>query len=119
MIADTTIFGLSLAEIAVAVAVAGLAIEKLLDHIGWSRSSKTLRRENEDLVRRNTELEPLVGKVQHLESQVEALTNQVGELQKRDQAAVLAAIETHERNAGARAEAVLGKLGEIRDALNR
>lgn len=112
---------LGIVELAIAFAALAYVVERVLDATGWSRSSRTLRVENEDLVRRNKELDYEVGtlRVAHdgLDVEVKALRLQVAELQKRDQAAVLSAIETHERAAGTRHERMVGVLTEIRDAV--
>lgn len=92
--------GLSLGDVALLLAVLAYAIKESLDALGWSRSSKILRRENTDLIRRNDELEAAVGRLDgELDTQraaMKALEEQVSELKKRDQGAVLAALErTH------------------------
>lgn len=95
--------GLSLTDVLLILGVAAVLLDRLAEGRGWSKSSKRLREENADLVRYNDELE---GKVARLEQhdrekdkQIAVLEKQVAELQSRDQAAVLAAIETHEANA--------------------
>lgn len=112
---------LGIVEIGFLLAAAAYVIERVVDTTGVSRSSRTLRRENEDLVRRNKELDDEVSRlsdeVARLREEISVLTPQVAELQKRDQAAVLTAISDHERAAGLRHEKTLGVLVEIRDAV--
>jgi hypothetical protein len=107
---------LSVTDIVLIAGVAGYLVDRTIDARGWSRSSRTLRRENEDLVRRNGELEQTVGR---LEAKVAALEVQVGELQQRDQAAVLRALEQHEVHANQRHHKTIGVLTDIRDALTK
>lgn len=105
---------LSLADLVILVAVLGFAADRIADWKGWSRSSKTLRRENEDLVRRNGELEQTVSR--H-EAEIRRLESKVGELERTNQAAVLTKLEEHERNAGVRNDRTLSVLTEILDTL--
>lgn len=116
-----TLGDLGVTELAIIFAALAYVTREVLDATGWSRSSRTLRVENEDLVRRNKELDVEVGRmsVAHdaLEVEVKALRVQVADLQQRDQAAVLVAIEKHEAAAGTRHERMIGVLGEIRDAV--
>lgn len=103
MTAATTIHGLAVTDLLILVGVLGYLTDRLLDAKGWSRSSKTLRRENEDLVRRNGELEQTVSR--HEETiavqgrQLELLEEKVRELEQRDQRAVLDALGRHEQSA--------------------
>ncbi|MEK9809928.1 MAG: hypothetical protein VW362_05740 [Candidatus Nanopelagicales bacterium] len=106
--------GLTLTDIVLILGFAAVILDRVADSRGWSRSSKTLRRENEDLVRRNTELEQTVAR--H-EDKIRTLEQKVVELEKRDQAAVLRAIEQHETKADARHAKTLDVLVEIRDTL--
>lgn len=112
---------LGVTEIAIVFAALAYVAQITLDATGRSRSSRMLRVENEDLIRRNTELEGKIAglntRVAELMTEVSALRVQVGELSQRDQAAVLAAIEHHEAAAGARHERMVGVLTEIRDAV--
>lgn len=108
---------------ALAIVFAGLAyvIREALDLLGWSRSSKTLRQENEDLTRRDAEREQTIrdlrDEMSKLEAEVVSLRAQVAELAKRDQSAVLAALAEHESTANRRADEVVHLLTEIRDGL--
>lgn len=88
--------GFSFTDIAVLLAAMAYGVDRALDSLGWSRSSRTLRRENVDLTRRNAELDETVSR---LSDELEAarktlalLDEKVRELEKRDQAAVLAAL---------------------------
>jgi response regulator RpfG family c-di-GMP phosphodiesterase len=103
------------------IAIAALAfgataygVERALDLIGRSPSSKRLREENVDLIRRNEEL---TGTVQRLEVRVDELRGEVDELRKTSQAAVLRAIEQHERNAGERHERTVAVMERIAESL--
>jgi len=111
----------ALVELAVLFAALGYVVQLILDALGISRSSRTLRRENEDLVRRNKELDDAVlrlkSEVSRLETELAGLRSQVSDLSQRDQTAVLRSIEEHERAAGTRHERMLGVLTEIRDAV--
>lgn len=118
-------------DIALLLVVGGMlayVVDRVLDARGWSRSSRTLRTENQDLVRRNTELEQTVARhtttIAENDKRISDLEKQVAELQSRDQQAVLIAIERHESNAAVRhAESAtrhveaLAIWGEIRDNL--
>lgn len=120
--AAVTFFGeVGVAEIALTLAAIAYATHLVLDALGISRTSKTLRVENEDLVRRNKELEETVGRLEDQQAKTQAeldvLVPQVAELQQRDQRAVLTAIADHERAAGVRHERAIGVLTEIRDAV--
>lgn len=108
MILDTVSF----TDVAILVAGAAYAVDRGLDALGWSRSSRTLRRENVDLTRRNAALDETVARLSdELGSAQRALTaleDKVRELEKRDQAAVLAALAEQK-----------ALLGEILHALQR
>jgi uncharacterized protein YlxW (UPF0749 family) len=114
MTASTLPHSFTITDLIILAGVAGYLVDRTVDARGWSRSSKTLRRENEDLVRRNGELE---ANVTRLEVKVATLETQVADLQQRDQAAVLRALEIHESQANIRHEKTLGVLSDIRDAL--
>lgn len=103
------------------IAIAGVAfgavaygVRETLDLVGRSPSSKRLREENVDLIRRNEEL---TGTVERLEQRVDELRGEVDELRKTNQVAVLRAIEQHERNAGDRNEKTLAMLERIATTL--
>lgn len=108
-----SLFGVSLAEWGF-LAVAGIFA---LDVLGFSRSARTVRQENHDLVGRNKTLEQenhhLEREVAALRSEVAALKAQVEELQKRDQEAVLRQLEKHEERAQKRHDAELIVLQEL------
>lgn len=112
----------------IAIGVAAIIADRVLDALGLSRSSKALRRENEDLGRYNAELERTVErleqKVTEQAQDIAMLRGKVDELAQRDQAAVLLAIRVHEENAERRHQRgeirhteSLDALREIRDAL--
>lgn len=104
----------SLSDLVIIALFVGVALDRLADGRGWSRSSKTLRRENEDLVRRNGELEQTVDR--H-EEKIVRLEAQVAELERTNQAAVLVEIKLHETNAAVRFERMFEVQAEIRDHL--
>jgi uncharacterized protein YlxW (UPF0749 family) len=104
----------SLTDVVILLGFAAVILDRVADARGWSRSSKVLRRENEDLVRINAELDKTVTELQ---AKVVVLEAKVSELQVRDQAAVLAALERHETNANARHLNYLDVLTDIRDNL--
>lgn len=106
--------GLSVTDIVLLLGFLAVILDRVADSRGWSRSSKTLRRENEDLVRRNGELEQTVAR--H-EDKIRVLEAKVVELEKRDQTAVLRALETHEVRADTRHARTLEVLTDIRDTL--
>lgn len=106
--------GVSLTDLLLILGLAGIALDRLSDTRGWSRSSKTLRRENEDLVRRNGELEQTVAR--H-EAELARLKAQVADLERTNQAAVLTEIRKHEVNAADRHTRSLEVLTDIRDTL--
>lgn len=110
MIAAATFMGASISEVMMILAIAGFALERFADARGWSRSSKSLRRENEDLARRNSELEDTVKR--HEESIV-ILKTKVQELERQSQAAVLERLVDVERLADARHAESLAVLQKI------
>lgn len=117
-----TFFGqFGVAEIALTLGALAYVTHLVLDTLGISRTSKTLRVENEDLVRRNKELEEIVrrfgDKSAAQDGEIAVLVERVGELSARDQAAVLTLLSEHENAAGIRHERMLGVLTEIRDVL--
>jgi hypothetical protein len=112
---------LGLTEIAIVLVAIGYVTHLVLDALGISRTSKTLRQENEDLVRRNRELEEvgrrMEAEVVRLKGELDLLVPQIVELTARDQGAVLRSLDDHERQANIRHEALFGVLVEIRDTL--
>lgn len=100
---------LGLTDVVILASVAGYVVERFVDSRGWSRSSKTLRRENEDLVRRNDELEQTVDRheetIGEQRTRLDLLTEKVRDLERHDLASVLRAIEQHETSAERRASA--------------
>lgn len=108
--------GLTITDVVILLGFCAVILDRVADARGWSRSSKALRRENEDLLRINAELEKTVALLQ---AKVAALDLKVVDLEKRDQAAVLAAIEHHEKAAGMRHQAFLDVLTDIRDNLKK
>ena len=121
MIAGHGFVHVGIVELAILFAAIGYVVQLVLDAVGISRSSRTLRAENEDLVRRSKELDDAVlrlkTEVARLESELVGLRTQVLDLSQRDQAAVLRSIEEHERSAGVRHERMVSVLTEIRDAV--
>lgn len=123
MIAATA-FGLDVAE----WALVGLALIFVLDTAGISRSGRTARRQNTDLRERNTmleqenqrvdsELAARDARIAQLDLRITELETELTDVKRRDQGAVLVAIEAHEVNAGRRNERMVDVLTEIRDAV--
>ena len=96
----------SLTDIILLAGIVGVAIVKLGEARGWTRSSQILRRENEDLARRNDHLEANDierGKnIDLLTQKVLTLETQIGEMKQRDMAAVLQRLQTVEDKADER-----------------
>lgn len=119
---------LSFTDIALILAAVAYLADRVMESRGWNRSSKMLRRENEDLTRRNEGLEMAVAR---LEEQVAAqaakvhlLKETVRDLQARDQKAVLSNLEMVAAVASERHESyvayqvqTVNLLVEIRDRL--
>lgn len=110
MIASLDFHGLSLTDMVVLAGFLALGLREIADFRGWSRSSRTLRVENTDLLRRNAELE---GTVSRHEAQIADLDGQVKDLRSRDQAAVLTELKRHEDGAEGRNDKVIGVLDQI------
>jgi Mg2+ and Co2+ transporter CorA len=112
---------LSVTDIVLLLGIIGVFVDRVADARGWSRSSKTLRRENTDLLRRNGELEATIVRheteISGNKDEIARLAAQVDLLKSRDQEAVLAALERHEVSAERRTTVTGGLLTEIRDAL--
>lgn len=90
------IAGVDVVTVGAALAAIAYVVDRVMDARGWSRSSKNLRRENEDLVRRNTELEETV---ERHESEIARMRAQIGELEKTNLASAIAEIRGHETSA--------------------
>lgn len=105
---------LTLTDIVIVAGILGYIVVRGTEALGWSRSSGALRRENEDLLRRNTDLEQTV---ERHEREIVRLSALVDDLQKRDQAAVLEQLRAHEANAEKRHARSVAVLTEIRDRL--
>lgn len=121
-------FGYSLAELAVIAAALVFFSDRILDRMGWNKSSTLLRTENQDLIRINTELtthnadletqqKENTVRISELTSEIAVLREQVSELKKRDQEAVLEALRNHEVAAERRSDAHVTVLKQIRDSL--
>lgn len=124
ILAEVTAFGLTLFEWGV---LAGLALGAA-EVLGVSRSGRTARKENVDLRDRNATLEQEAkrmdaelasrdARIARLELRTAELESELSEVKRRDQGAVLTAIEGHEAHAGERHERMIGVLAEIRDAV--
>lgn len=111
-----TLHQMSFTDVLIIAGLLGYLLDRLADSRGWSRSSKTLRLENEDLVRRNSELEQTVSR--H-ESLIASLQQQVSDLKRSDQAAVLVALKDHEVGAVERAKKTHELQAETNTALDR
>lgn len=101
--------GLTLSDAIILAAVFGAGLKVLADYRGWTRSPALVRQENADLRERNATLEADVKRLDAADrekaAQIAALEARIEELQKRDQAAVLAAISKHDES--------MVKLGEM------
>ena len=113
--------GLGLTDILIVAGILSWLVYSFVDARGLSRSSKTLRRENEDLVRRNQELEQTVGRhettIEQQGRQISQLELEVRDLKRTDQGAVLAALRMHETAAADARRINADLLGQIRDIL--
>ena len=111
---------IGITDIVLAAGVLGYLVDRVIDSRGWSRSSKTLRRENEDLVRRNGELEQTVERheetIADQKTRLDMLEGKVRDLERNDLAAVLRAIEAHESSAERRAVAAVARIQADREA---
>lgn len=117
---------ISLTDLLIMVGILGVIVDRLADARGWSRSSRRLREENSDLLRRNAELEDTVKRHQ---SEIDRLKAHVAELEKTNVAAVSAQMAAHEKAASerdsrraqedaSRHDSLIGVLTEIRDGLD-
>lgn len=106
--------GVSLTDAIIVLGIVGIILDRVADARGWSRSSKRLREENTDLLRQRDEDRE---KIKRHESTITQLEARVAELEKTNQAAVLASIEKHEAAAGTRHDRTIAVLTEIRDTL--
>lgn len=99
------------------VAIAGAIAKVIMDERGLTRSSKLLRAENADLLRRNGELEATVARherriqdqeimISEQAANIVVLNERVRDLGERDQAAVLTALLNHESKAQGRYEKI-------------
>lgn len=104
----------SLSDLVIIAFFVGVVLDRVADVRGWSRSSKALRTENSDLIRRNGELQQDV--LRH-EDEILRLKTQVADLERTNQAAVLTEIKLHETNAAVRFERMFEVQSEIRDNL--
>ena len=117
MIATTELYGLSLTELVIAVGILGYLLRELADFRGWSRSSRLLRTENEDLARRNKDLEETVARHEITltanDVSIALLEQSIRDLEKRDQAAVLDQLKVVEEKADSRHLETIGVLAQI------
>lgn len=94
---------IGIAEAILVVGVVGVAIREVADLRGWTRSSRLLRRENEDLVRVNEQYALKINEngvtITKQGEMIKVLEGRVEELSKRDQEAVLRVLKEHEANA--------------------
>jgi hypothetical protein len=107
---------LTLTDVIIIAGILAYVADRIIDSRGWSRSSKTLRLENGDLIRRNDELERDVDRhektIADQGAKILRLEDQVRSLEKLDQSAVLQALKDHEVGAMERAEETHRLLGE-------
>lgn len=115
--------GADLTNVILVLGVVGVAIKSIGEGRGWFRSAASLRVENTDLIRRNSELEATVARHEATIAanvlSIQDLTSQVKLLEKLDQSAVLAALKDHELGAETRAKRTHDLQAESTDILNR
>ena len=104
----------SVTDVILVLGILGVALQKIGEARGWTRSSQILRRENEDLLRRNDHLEAndieRGRQVDELTQKVLMLETQIGELKQRDMAAVLLRLQNVEDKADERHHETIGVL---------
>ena len=102
--------------------IVGITVKTVMEGKGWTRSSKLLRDENQDLISRNNTLEQdrsdRIAQEVLLNARIETLEAKVRDLESRDQAAVLAALRAHEVGAEKRADETHRLLGVIAENLS-
>lgn len=119
---------LSLTDLLLITGAAIYVADRVVDIRGWSKSSKTLRRENEVLRDTNDALEETVrrheAEIERQRGVIDVLSGKVAELEKLSQQAVLDALRGHEQSAarrhaenGDRHAEALAVMVDIRDAL--
>ena len=102
-----------LTDVLIIAGIVGVAVKTILEERGLTRTSKLLRAENTDLLRRNGELESSIDRferrireqdilISEQAANIVVLNEKVAELAKRDQEAVLRQLEHHEEKAEAR-----------------
>ncbi len=120
-VADIDVHGLGLTDLIILVGIVIVAIREVADFRGWSRSSKILRRENEDLIRRNRELEHTVVRLEKTIAELQARLADherlIADMKLRDVTAVFDLMVGHEKSAAVRAKETQRILAEIRDTL--
>lgn len=108
MIADVATWGFAdwLPLVAIGLACAIYVVREGLELTGMSPGAELLRTENNDLSRRNRELEEAAlrteSKVEQLKVEITDLKGKVRDLEMTNQAAVLVALKKHEEGAEAR-----------------
>ncbi len=119
---------MSLTNVVIVCGIIAFVIKTLAEERGWLRSTRILRRENEDLVRRNGDLDSTVerlrGRLDVQDRDLKDLRAQVTDLRSRDQASVIAALARAESSAVGRYDALIvhqeaatAVLVEIRDLI--
>ena len=97
---------LNLTDVILVLGIIAVVVTKVSEGRGWTRSSQVLRRENEDLARRNDHLEANDierGKnIEALTQKVRMLETQIEDLKQRDMAAVLSRLQAVEDKADER-----------------
>jgi LPS O-antigen subunit length determinant protein (WzzB/FepE family) len=111
-VGQLSLFGLGVAEMALLFAAAAYVVDRVLSQFG--RSATTLRAENQDLLRRNGELEQ---RVRELEARSAVLEDQVNELRKHSLESVMTALAHHEDRANVRHGQTLDVLERIHSTL--
>lgn len=98
---------LDLTDVLIVAGLVGVGVKTFLEERGITHTSKLLRAENNDLLRRNAELESSIERldrrlreqdilISEQAANIVVLNEKMQELAKRDQEAVLRALERHE-----------------------
>lgn len=102
---------ISLSTIALVCAIIAWTLKTIAEERGWLRSTRSLRMENTDLVRINDELRDTVRrhteKIEAQNEQIITMRAQIQELEKRDQASVILAIDLAKKEAVERHNALI------------
>lgn len=98
----------------IALLAAAYFADRIGQGLGLAPSQKLLRAENEDLIRRNKELEETV--LRH-ESEIQILRAQIADLKATDQRAVIELLREHEVRAAERGEQIVNAIDRLGHAI--